>query len=232
VKRPLPRGEDTARLAFLRGQLAEMLERSGDQSGGLLQAEAAISAWRQTVKLDRIDYQNEIKLAEALLALAELLTKDKLDRALAINLEAAELLAKLGERVPKAGRKLVLAPWSRALYRAGNAALDLGSSDEAVQQHRKALVVATELATLAPKVDIQLDLGRQNARLARALETAKLYPEAREQCAQARLLFTAHRAAAEDPSAVDRLIAFVDRLLATIAESEGASRDVAEERRG
>src|SRR5205823_1916672 len=143
VKRPLPRSEDTVRLAFLHGQLAEMLERSGDQAGAVMEAEAAISAWRQTVKLDRIDYQNEIKLAEALLALAELLTKDKLDRALALNLEAAEALAKLRERMPKTGRKLVLAPWSRALYRAGNAALDLGRGDEAVLRHRESLEVET-----------------------------------------------------------------------------------------
>ena len=229
AKRPLPRSEDNARLAFLYGQLAEMLERSGDHDGAVIQAEASVAAWRQTVKLDRIDYQNEIKLADALLSLAALVKDSKIDRALALDLEAAEVLAKLGDRVPNAGRKLVLAPWSRALYRAGDAALDLGRTDEAVLRHRKSLEVATELAKLAPKdVDIQLDLGRQHARVARALESAKLYSEAREQSAQARLLFTSHRAIAENPDAVDRLIAFVDQLLASMSESEGGAQGVAQ----
>ena len=155
--------------------------------------------------------------------------ESKPERALALDLEAAEVLAKLVDRVPNAGRKLVLAPWSRALYRAGDAALDLGRTDEAVLRHRKSLEIASELAKLAPKdVDIQLDLGRQHARLARALESAKLYPEAREQSAQARLLFTSHRATAENPDAVDRLIAFVDQLLASMSESEGGAQGVAQ----
>jgi hypothetical protein len=232
VKRPLPRSEDTARLAFLRGQLAEMLERSGDRGGAVTQAEASLAAWRQTVKLDRVDYQNEIKLADALLSLAALNKESNPERALELDLEAADGLGKLAERVPREGRKPVLEPWSRALHRAGDAALDLGRGDEAVLRHRKSLVVATELAKLAPKdVDIQLDLGREHARLARALENAKLYREAREQCAQARLLFTTHRAAAESSAAVDRLIAFVDRLLASMSESEGGAQGVAQGQR-
>jgi tetratricopeptide (TPR) repeat protein len=230
VKRPVPRSEDTARLAFLRGQLADMLERSSDQDGAVAQAEGAITAWRQTVKLDRIDYQNEIKLAEALLSLAALNKENKPERALELDLEAADVLGKLAERVPQERRKLVLEPWSRALYRSGDAALDLGRGEEAVLRHRKSLEIATEVAKLAPRdIDIQLDLGREHARLARALASAKLYPQAREQCAQARLLFTTHRAAAESSAAVDRLIAFVDRLLASMSESEGGAQGVAQE---
>jgi tetratricopeptide (TPR) repeat protein len=231
VKRPLVRGEDVARLAFLRGELADMLESSGDRDGAIREAEAAIPAWRQAVSLDRVNYRHETKLAEAMLALAQLVKATSAERALALDTEAAGVLAKLSARVPQPGRRLVLAPWSRALSRAGDAALDLGRIDDAVRHHRKSLEIATELAKIEPEdVDIQLDLGREHARLARALERGKRYAEAREQCAKARLLFTTHRAAADDPASVDRMIAFVDRLLATIAEGEGAAQTVSEDR--
>jgi tetratricopeptide (TPR) repeat protein len=229
VKRPLVRGEDVARLAFLHGELADMLESSGERDGAIREAEAAIPSWRQAASLDRVNYRHEIRLAEALLALAQLVKATSAERALALDTEAAAVLAKLGERVPPQGRRLVLAPWSRALSRAGDAALDLGRIDDAMRHHRKSLEIATELAKGAPgDIEIQLDLGREHARLARALERGKRYAEAREQCEKARLLFTTHRAAADEPDVVDRMIAFVDRLLATIAEGESAGQTAPE----
>ena len=63
-----------------------------------------------------------------------------------------------------------------------------------------------------------------HARLARALHETKSYAEAREECARARRLFTAHRDAAKDVAAVDRLIAWVDRMLGAISTSESETQ--------
>jgi tetratricopeptide (TPR) repeat protein len=233
AKRPVARSEDASRLAFLRGQLADMLERSSDHAGAVAQAEAAIAAWRQAAQLDRTEHRIEINLAEAMLTLAELVGDADADWVLKLDLEAAGLLDKLSRGVPPPGRARVLVPWSRALYRAGDAALDLGRVDESLPLHRKSLSIANELAKATPTdIAVQLDLGRQYARLARALQKAKEFAEAREQCKQARLVFTTHRAVAQDPAAVDRLIAFVDRLLADITEGEGGAQAVSKEQPG
>src|SRR5262249_991874 len=157
--------------------------------------------------------------------LAELVGDADADRVLKLDLDAAGLLDKLSRGVPPPGRAVVLVPWSRALYRAGNAALDLGRVDESLPLHRKSLSIANELPTgPPPHAAGELNPERTPARLARALEKAKQFAEAREQCEHARIVFTAHRAAAQDPAGVDRLIAFVDRLLATISESEGGAQ--------
>ena len=47
--------------------------------------------------------------------------------------------------------------------------------------------------------------------------------------AAARLVFATHRAEAADPAAIDRLIGWVDRLLASIAESEAEHQSVMKE---
>jgi tetratricopeptide (TPR) repeat protein len=52
AKRPVARREDATRLAFLRGQLTDILQRSGDHAGGVTQTDAAVALWRRAVQLD------------------------------------------------------------------------------------------------------------------------------------------------------------------------------------
>jgi tetratricopeptide (TPR) repeat protein len=218
---PAPESNDLADLAFLREQLADLLNGNGDKAGARTEAEAAIATWRRAVKMNRVNYQLEIKLAEAMMTLGDLWEKDSADKARGFYLQAIGVLSGMPAQVPEQGRKLVLAPLARAHHNAADAAYELERYDEAVTRHRQGLAVQSELARLAPKdIDVQLDLGRQHARLARALHEAKSYAEAREQSAQARALFTLFRDAAKNPQSVDRLIGYVDGLLTTIAKSE------------
>jgi alpha-beta hydrolase superfamily lysophospholipase len=104
--------------------------------------------------------------------------------------------------------------------------------DVSVARHRQSLAAASELAGLAATdTAVQLDLGRQRGRLARALQKAKLDSEALKEYAEARRLFAAHRDAAKDAAAVDRLIAWADRHIASLKEIETGPSASAEQPR-
>ena len=225
VSIPAPESSDLADLAFLQEQLADLLNESDETAGARTEAAAAVATWRRAVKLDGVNYQLEIKLAEAMMTLGDLWEKESVDKTYGFYVQAIGALAGLPVRIPEQGRRLVLAPLSRAHHGAADAAYGLARYDEAVKRHRQALAVQSDLVRLAPSdIAAQLDLGRQHARLARALHETKSYAEAREECARARRLFTAHRDAAKDVAAVDRLIAWVDRMLGAISTSESETQ--------
>ena len=228
VSIPAPSGDDLAGLAFVQGQLADVLDEEGDKDGARSQAESAVATLRKAARIDRIDYTLEIKLADAMVNLGELWRKDEPAKALGHFNAAASLMATLAQQVPQQGRHLVLEARSRALHQAGDAAYSLERTGEAIARHRAALAAATELAALRPDdVEVKLDLARQHGRLARALEQGKHYADARAESAEARRLFVTHRAAARNPAAIDRHIGWVDKLVATIAEGESKAQPAA-----
>lgn len=221
VKVPTPESRDLADLAFLQGQLADLLDESGDRSAARLQMEGAIATWQRAIRLNRIDYTLELKLAEATMALADLWEKDDREKAYRLYLKAIDMLAGLPPRLPAQGRPLFLPVMTRAQYGAADAAFSLDRFADSVQRHRQALALQEELARLAKDdIAVQLDLARQHARLARALHGAKSFAAARAETAQAHSLLQALRKAAPDGPVVDRLIAWTERMRTAIAEDE------------
>jgi tetratricopeptide (TPR) repeat protein len=222
---PAPDAADLTSLAVLQGQLAGLLKDTGDPAGAREAAEAAVKTWRRAGDIDRSAHEPDIRLAEAVIAAGDLWRDESAEKALSRYEEATAILVSLRAKVPEGKRRLVLAPLARALSSAGDAAYALKRIDDAVARHRQALQVALDLAALAPRdVEVQLDLARQHARLARSLHGARLYAEAREQCGHARRLLTLHQAGARDSAVVERLISWVERLLASIAEDETAAK--------
>jgi tetratricopeptide (TPR) repeat protein len=202
-------------------QLSDVLDETGDKKGARTQLEASVATWRRAIKANQINYKFEIKLAEALISLADLSGEDDATISSELYTQAANLMGMLLSRVPQQGRSLVLEPQSRALYRAGDVALGLKRTDESVARHQQALKAAVELASLKTgNTETQIDLGRQHGRLARALEAAKRYAQAHEHAGEARRLFVEHRGASRDHAAVDRLITWTDKLVEEIEKGE------------
>jgi tetratricopeptide (TPR) repeat protein len=228
VRVPAPDGDDLAGLAFLHQQMSDVLDETGDKPEARAQLEASVTTWRQAVKSNQINYKYEIRLADTLIALGDVIDTNDATKSRDIFIEAANLMRSLLSRVPRQGRSLVLEPLHRALSRAGDIALKLNQTDEAIMLHQQALTAASELVTLKPdSTETHIDLGRQHGRLARALEKAKRYADAREHAAEARRLFVEHREVSGDPVSVGRLVTWVDQMVETIQEGETGDRNEA-----
>jgi tetratricopeptide (TPR) repeat protein len=231
VRVPSPDAGDLAGLAFMQGQLADLLNGSGDAGGARQAAEAGVAAWKKSSAVDRLDFKLEVKYAEAMIDAGALWEKTDDEKARDLFVRAANTLALLAPRVPAAGRAMVAEQRLRALQNLGDTLYTLDRLDDAIARHTDALAVAADLAAMRPDADANVNLARQHSRLARAFEKSKRYPDARDQGAKARVLFTANRDTSDDPAAVDRMLRWLDTLGKAIDDSEAKAQAVASEAR-
>lgn len=230
TERPDPPTDVLIGLAFLHDVHAGNLKRlRNDLPGAVKQRESQLATLARGIRLRGFDYLLKVRHAEAQIALALLLREGDPGRALSLLREADDDMRRLDRTVPERGRAKVLEQWTEANWRAGDLHYGAGRHAEAVAAQREALLAMEAWARLAPDdPEVQLDLGRQHARLGRTLAKVSRWDEATGEVGRARAIYVAQRARPGAPEGVEGLVSWTDKALAEIETSRRSASDTVE----